>query len=78
MQNEAPGDGIIRDAEEWFRKEQAQAMLDLFDEDRGRRPATLEEVREWATTQNEAHLKARVSRRVDVILNAYAMTPTSG
>jgi len=78
MQNEGPDDGIIRDAEEWFRKEQGQAMLDLFEEDRGRRPATLEEVREWATAQNEAHLKARVSRRVDVVLNAYAMTPTSG
>jgi hypothetical protein len=78
VQIEAPDDGIIRDAEEWFRKEQAQAMLDLFEEDRGRRPATLEEVREWATTQNEAHLKARVSRRVDVVLNAYPMTPTSG
>jgi hypothetical protein len=78
VQNEAPDDGIIRDAEEWFRKEQAQAMLDLFEEDRGRRPATLEEVREWVTTQNEAHLKARVSRRVDVVLNTYAMTPTSG
>jgi hypothetical protein len=32
VQIEAPDDGIIRDAEEWFRKEQAQAMLDLFEE----------------------------------------------
>jgi hypothetical protein len=66
MPNEAPNDDIIRDAEEWFRREQARAMLDLFEEDRGRKPATLEEVREWATTQDDEHLKFRVNRRLDV------------
>jgi hypothetical protein len=77
MPNEAPDDGIIRDAEEWFRREQARAMLDLFEEDRGRKPGTLEEVREWATTQDDEHLKFRMNRRLDVILNAYATTPAS-
>jgi len=78
MPNEAPDDDVIRDAEEWLRKEQARAMLDLFEEDRGRKPATLDEVREWARTQNEEHLKFRVNRRLDVVLDAYATTPTSG
>jgi hypothetical protein len=53
-------------------------MLDLFEEDRGRKPATLEEVREWARTQNEEHLKFRVNRRLDVVIDAYATTPSSG
>jgi hypothetical protein len=78
MPNEASDDDVIRDAEEWLRKEQAQAMLNLFEEDHGRRPATLEEVREWARTQDDEHLKFRVSRRLDVFLNADATTPTSG
>jgi hypothetical protein len=78
MPNEVPDDDIIRDAEEWLRKEQAQAMLNLFEEDHGRRPATLEEVREWARTQDDEHLKFRVSRHLDVVLNAYTTTPASG
>ena len=74
MANEVPDDDIIRDSEKWLLKEQARAMLDLFEEDHGRTPATLEEVREWAKAQNEEHLKFRVSRRLDVVLEAYATT----
>ena len=50
-------------------------MLDLFEEDHGRAPATLEEVREWAKAQNEGHLKFRVSRRLTLFLR-YATTST--
>ena len=57
MLNEFPDDDIIRDAEKWFLKEQARAMIDLFEEDCGRVPATLEEVREWARAQDDEHLK---------------------
>ncbi|HET9535611.1 MAG TPA: hypothetical protein VFP43_09745 [Mesorhizobium sp.] len=70
MPNEAPDDGIIRDSEKWLLKEQARAMLDLFEEDHGRTPATLEEVREWAKAQNEE----QVNRRLDVVLEAYMTT----
>ena len=74
MANEVLDDDIIRDSERWLLKEQARAMLDLFEEDHGRAPATLEEVREWAKAQNEGHLKFRVSRRLDVVLEAYMTT----
>jgi hypothetical protein len=74
MANEVLDDDSIRDSEKWLLKEQARAMLDLFEEDHGRAPATLEEVREWAEAQNEGHLKFRVSRRLDVILEGYATT----
>ena len=74
MANEVLDDDIIRNSEKWLLKEQAQAMLDLFEEDHGRAPATLEEVREWAKAQNEGHLKFRVSRRLDVVLEGYATT----
>ena len=74
MPNEVPDDDIVRDAEKWLLTEQARAMLDLFEEDCGRTPATLEEVREWAKAQNEGHLKFRVSRRLDVVLEGYATT----
>jgi hypothetical protein len=74
MANEVLDDDIIRDSEKWLLKEQARAMLDLFEEDHGRAPATLEEVREWAKAQNEGHLKFRVSGRLDVVLAGYATT----
>ena len=74
MANEVLDDDIIRDSERWLLKEQARAMLDLFEEDHGRTPATLEEVREWAKAQNEEHLKFRVNRRLDVVLEAYMTT----
>jgi hypothetical protein len=78
MPKEVPDDDIIRDAEQWLLKEQARAMLALFEEDRGRTPATLAEVREWARAQNDEHLKFRVSRRLDVVLDACATTPAHG
>ena len=74
MPNEVPDDDIVRDAAKWLLREQAQAMLDLFEEDCGRTPCTLEEVREWARAQNDEYLKFRVNRRLDVVLEAYITT----
>ena len=53
---------VNRDAE--LRLKQAQAMLDLFEGDHGRAAVTLEELREWATAQNEDHLQFRVNRHL--------------
>jgi hypothetical protein len=78
MPNERSDNDIIRDPEQWLLREQAQAMLDLFAEDCGRTPATLEEVREWASGQDETHLRFRVNRRLNVILDAYESPPDSG
>ncbi len=63
-------DDIHCDAEKWLQKEQAQAMLDLFEQDCGRTPATLEEVREWACAQGDERLVSRVNRRLDFVLDA--------
>jgi hypothetical protein len=78
MPNEGTNDDVIRDADKWLLKEQARVMLELFEEDCGRTPTTLEEVREWARAQNDEHLKFRVNRRLDVVLDAYATTPAPG
>jgi hypothetical protein len=40
-------------------------MLDLFEGDRGRAAVTLEELREWASAQNEDHLQFRVNRHLE-------------
>jgi len=45
-----------------LRVKQAQAMLHLFEADRGRAAATLEEIKEWACTQNEEHLRFKVDQ----------------
>ena len=53
-------------------------MLDLFAEDYGRTPTTLDEVREWARGQDEKHLRFRIDRRLNVVLDAYENPPDSG
>ncbi len=70
MPSERLDDDIVRDPEKWLLREQAQAMLDLFAEDCGRTPVMLEEVREWARDQDEKHLRSRVNRRLNVVLDA--------
>ena len=45
-----------------LRLKQAQAMLTLFETDRGRAAATLEEIKEWAYTQDDEQLQSRVDR----------------
>src|SRR5262249_22645645 len=42
----------------------AQACLDLFEKDRGRRAYTTSEVRNWADSQNSENLRFRILRRV--------------
>ena len=78
MPSERLDDDIVRDPEKWLVREQAQAMLDLFAEDCGRTPVTLEEIGEWARGQDEKHLRSRVSRRLNVVLDAYENPPGSG
>ena len=78
MPSERLDDDIIRDPEKWLLREQAQAMLDLFAKDCGRTPATLEEVREWARGQDERHLRPRINRRLNVVLDAYENPPDCG
>jgi hypothetical protein len=78
MPSERLDDDIIRDPEKSLLREQAQAMLDLFAEDCGRTPVTLEEVREWAMDQDEKYLRVRVNRRLNIVLDASENPPDSG
>jgi hypothetical protein len=43
-----------------FRFKQAQAMLDLFEADCGRAALTLDEIKEWASAQQNDQLLLRV------------------
>ena len=65
-------DDIDRDME--WRLKQAQAVLDLFEKDCGRRAATMAEVRHWAGAQNRQHLQFRVKRRLLELL--FLVNPT--
>lgn len=46
------------------RLEQARAILDLFEGDRRRVAATLDELKEWALAQDDDHLRFRVNRHL--------------
>ena len=47
-----------------LRHKQAQAMLELFAVDRGRAAVTLNEIKEWVSSQQEDELCSRVERLV--------------
>jgi hypothetical protein len=44
------------------RLEQARAMLELFKADHGRAASALEEIKEWASTQNNEQLQFRLDQ----------------
>ena len=65
MRNEcAEEEGIIVGAQRSLLKEQAQVMLDLFAEDRGRAAVAMDEIREWANAQDQHDLRFRLNRRL--------------
>ena len=47
-----------------LRHKQARAMLALFEVDRGRAAVTLDEIKEWASSQQDDDLCSRVERLV--------------
>jgi hypothetical protein len=53
---------------------QAQALLDVFEKDRGRPAATMAEVRCWAGTQQPEQLQFKVKRRLLELLFANPKT----
>ena len=46
------------------RLQRAQALLEMFEEDRGRRAATVEELRDWMGAQYTDQLQMRMNRRL--------------
>jgi hypothetical protein len=55
---------IVESESKSLRHKQAQAMLDLFEVDRGRAAVTLDEIKEWASSQQDDELCSRVERLV--------------
>jgi hypothetical protein len=47
-----------------LRRKKAQAMLDLFEADYGRAAVTLDEIKEWASDQQDDELRLRVERLI--------------
>ena len=62
MPNEAT-DHVSRDADR-RRLKRARALLEMFEEDCGRRAATIEELREWMGAQYTDQLQIRMNRRL--------------
>jgi hypothetical protein len=56
--NHASGDAERR------RLQRARALLEMFEEDCGRRAATVEELREWMGAQYTDRLQIRMNRRL--------------
>jgi hypothetical protein len=67
-------DAISRDAE----RRQAlrlEAMLDMFEEDRGRSAASMEELRDWMGAQYLDRLQLRIDWRLKIIVHAHRLAP---
>jgi hypothetical protein len=54
----------LEDLSMLLRRKQAKAMLELFEADCGRAAVTLNEIKAWASAQQENQLRSRVERRV--------------
>jgi hypothetical protein len=52
-----------------------EAMLDMFEEDRGRSAASMEELRDWMGTQCVDRLRLRMDRRLNIIAHAHRLAP---
>jgi hypothetical protein len=46
------------------RLQRARALLEMFEEDRGRRAISTEELRQWIAGRNIAQLRIRMNRRL--------------
>jgi hypothetical protein len=66
---------LSRDAEK-RRLERLEAMLEMFEEDRGRPPATMEELREWMGAQYLDRLKIRMVCRLHMLPDSLSGGPT--
>jgi hypothetical protein len=67
-------DAISRD-EERRQALRLEAMLDMFEEDRGRSAASMEELRDWMGAQYVDRLQFRMDRRLNIIAQAHRLAP---
>jgi hypothetical protein len=54
----------VNSDEERRRLKRARALLEMFEEDRGRRAANVEELREWMGLQYTDKLQVRMNKRL--------------
>ena len=52
-----------------------EAMLAMFEEDRGRSAASMEDLREWMGTQYVDQLQLRMDQRLNIIAHAQRIAP---
>jgi hypothetical protein len=52
-----------------------EAMLDMFEEDRGRSAASMEELRDWMGAQYLDRLQLRMDQRLNIIAHAHRVAP---
>ena len=52
-----------------------EAILDMFEEDRGRSAASMEELRDWMGARYVDRLQLRIDRRLNIIAHAHRLTP---
>lgn len=48
----------------WDQLKRARALLEMFEEDRGRQAASIEELRDWMGAQYTDRLQVRMNRRL--------------
>jgi hypothetical protein len=52
-----------------------EAMLDMFEEDRGRSAASMEELRDWMGAQYLDRLQLRMDQRLNIVAHAHRLAP---
>ena len=70
-----PDEHAISQDEERRQTLRLEAMLDMFEEDRGRSAASMEELRDWMGAQYVDRLQLRMDRRLKVIARAHRLAP---
>jgi hypothetical protein len=67
--------GMLESDSRNLRRKQAQPMLDLFEADCGREAITLDEIKEWASAQQDGKLQLRIERLVSARLSRHNKWP---
>jgi hypothetical protein len=52
-----------------------EAMLDMFEEDRGRSAASMEELRDWMGARYLDRLQLRMDQRLNIVAHAHRLAP---
>jgi hypothetical protein len=70
-----PNEDAMSNDDDRRRTLRLEAMLDMFEEDRGRSAASMEELRDWMGTPYVDRLRLRMDRRLNIIAHAHRLAP---